>query len=72
MRSVADDLKALTREHVARLEPFARVRLAFELGDADAASLARARGITAAEARRVFAAHRAIGRVPSSVNRETP
>jgi hypothetical protein len=70
MRSVADDLRADTRAMVACLEPFARVRLALELGDADAAALARARGITVTDARRVFASRKATGRIPSSVNRD--
>jgi len=72
MRSVADDLKADTRAAVARLDPMARVALALALGDEDASALARARGITVAEARRIFAARRAAGRLPSVANRERP
>lgn len=72
MRSVADDLRAETRRQVASLEPFARLALAFALGDADVSMLTRTRGITIVAARRVFAAHRAAGRVPSVANLDTP
>jgi hypothetical protein len=68
MRSVADDLKTRSREQLARLEPVARMTLALELGDADAAFLARARGISLADARSLLAARRTVGRVPSIVN----
>jgi len=71
MRSVADDLRAETRHQAAGLDPLARVQLALELGDADAISLANARGMTVAEARSLCAASRGIGRVASVANRAT-
>jgi hypothetical protein len=72
MRSVADDLKAESREQLARLHPMARVELALSLGDEDAMMLARARGIAVADARRLFAARRAAGRVASVANIDMP
>src|SRR5436190_2796202 len=72
MRSVADDLKIESREALASLEPMARIALALALGEQDAGLLACARGITLAQARRRFAAGRALGRMPSVANLDTP
>jgi len=71
MRSIADALRAETRAQMAALDPAARLRLAFELGDADVAALARARGLNDDQARAIFAASRAVGRMPSVANRAT-
>lgn len=68
MRSVADDLREDTRRRMQRLSAVERVRIALELGDADAAALAAARRITVAEARAVIARSRSIGRRPSCAN----
>lgn len=71
MRSVADDLRAETRAQLTALEPAERLRLAFQLGDADVAALGGARGLTIDEAAAVFSTSRSVGRVPSVANRST-
>ena len=68
MRSVADDLRDRTRASVAGLSPLARLSLALELGDADAAAFGLARGLSPVESRRVLAHSRTVGRVPSVAN----
>ena len=65
MRSVADELREDTRRRAAELTPEERVNLALRLGDADVAALSDARRITPAEARRIIAASRRVGRQPS-------
>ena len=68
VRSVAGALRGRTQTAVSRLAPMARVRLAHELGDADANMVARSRSISVSEARRLLAHARSIGRVPSIAN----
>ena len=68
MRSIADDLRAGTRELIARLDPMARLQLALELGDADAAAFATLKGLSVTEARCVLAHARSLGRVASAAN----
>jgi hypothetical protein len=68
MRSVADGLRADTREADSREEPFARLERALMLGDADVQAFATARGLSLDEARRTLALARTIGRVPSVAN----
>jgi len=62
MRSVADSLREDTRRRASELSPEARLEQALALGDADVAALSEARGITAAEARKVIARSRQQGR----------
>ena len=71
VHSVADHLREQTRAGVARLEPMARVRLALDLGDADAHAVARSKGISVSDARRVLAAARSVGRIASVANART-
>ena len=71
MRSVADDLRSRSRAAVLRLAPLDRVRLALELGDADARRFATMKGLCVAEARRTLSAARRIGRVVSVANDRT-
>jgi hypothetical protein len=68
VRSVADDLRERTRAAAASLPPLERLRLALELGDRDAEALARTRGVTTSEARRLLARQRSAGRVASVAN----
>jgi hypothetical protein len=68
VRSIADALRERTHTAVARLAPMARVRLALELGDADANLVATSRGVSVDEARRLLARARNLGRVPSVAN----
>ncbi len=66
MKSVADRLRDDTRRRDATLTPEARLQQALDLGAADVAALATARGISEREARAVFARSRRAGRVPSA------
>jgi hypothetical protein len=68
MHSVADDLRRESLQAAARLDPWARVELAFRLGEEDVATLARIRGISPDAAKRVFAHVRTVGRVASVSN----
>jgi len=65
MRSVADGLRAESRRKTASLSPAARIDLALRLGDADLDLLIRARGIPRAEAVRLLARSRQVGRAVS-------
>lgn len=68
VRSIADALREQTQATVAKLAPMARVRLALELGDADANLVAASKAISVSDARRLLAQARSIGRVPSIAN----
>jgi hypothetical protein len=65
VRSVADDLRRQTQEHVLALPLAARVELALSLGDDDLDLFARTSGLERDEARRRLRAQRQIGRAPS-------
>jgi hypothetical protein len=65
---VADALRGQTHSTVTLLAPMARVRLALELGDADAELVAKSRGVSLADARGLLAQARSIGRIPSIAN----
>ena len=62
MRSVADDLRDELRQRVAAMTLDERIRLSFELGEADLAMLQSARGISRAEAMEIFKRSRRHGR----------
>jgi hypothetical protein len=68
MRSLADDLRSELRQRVAELSPAERIDLALRLGADDVRALATSRGISEAEARRIFTRARALGRQPSVAN----
>lgn len=68
MSHVADQFREETRRKTRALPILDRIQLAFELGDADAAVLAAAKGLTLAEAKTVIARSRAVGRQPSCAN----
>ena len=68
MRSVADALRDETRRKTKALSPEARIRLALELGDADAVALSNARGVSLSEARVAIARSRRLGRRPSTIH----
>jgi hypothetical protein len=65
MRSVADDLRALTHARVLRLPAAERMLLALTLGDEDLDLYARASGRSRADARQVLHIQRTHGRAPS-------
>ena len=62
MRSVADDLRDELRQRVAAMTPEERMRLSFELGEADLTLLQAARGISRDEAKAIFKRTRQHGR----------
>lgn len=64
--SIADSLRAEQAEHVRRLEPSARVELAFALGRRDLELYAAANAVSKEEARRKLRAQRRVGRIHSS------
>jgi len=66
VRSIADDLRRETVERVKALAPAERIRLAIRLAERDAASYARARGLSLDEAREALARQRRRGRRPSA------
>jgi hypothetical protein len=66
MRSVADDLRRVDFEALARLSIGERIVLALALGDADLETLQHARGIDRAAAIRVFEQQRQAGRTHSA------
>lgn len=70
MRSVADDLRDDTRRRMSTLTPAERMKLAFELGDADVALLCSTKGIDVPEAKAIIARSRSVGRQPSVANRD--
>jgi multidrug resistance efflux pump len=65
MRSVADDLRARTREADARLTPAERVERALRLGDDDLQAFAARHRVSLGEARRRLSRQRQLGRRPS-------
>jgi hypothetical protein len=65
MRSVADEFRAESQRRVSAMTAAERLRLAFELGEADVALLQAARSIGREEARRLFARARQHGRTRS-------
>jgi hypothetical protein len=68
MRSVADDLRRLTRARVLTMTPAARIDLALALGEDDLALFARTAGLEPQAARRRLRARRSRGRAPSVAN----
>jgi hypothetical protein len=68
MRSVADDLRLDSAHRLSHLSVVERIDLALRLGDEDVVFYCAAQGVSDAEARRVLARARAVGRVPSSSN----
>ena len=62
MHSVADELRAESREAMARRSPAERVRLALALGDSDVTLLCAARGISQDDAVQVIRRSRQHGR----------
>jgi hypothetical protein len=68
MRSVADDLRRLTRNRVLDLQPAARIALALALGDDDLALFARASGLGREQAKIRLRLQRCRGRAPSVAN----
>jgi hypothetical protein len=65
MRSVADDLRARTRDADARLTPAERVERALRLGDDDLQAFIARHGLSLADARRRLSRQRQLGRRPS-------
>jgi hypothetical protein len=70
MRSVAGVFRADTVRRVAQMSVAERLRLAFELGEADLRLLMSTRAVSRDEARRVFARSRQHGRTPSRAARQ--
>jgi hypothetical protein len=69
MRSVADELRRNTHARVLALPMMARIELALQLGDEDAALYAAHAHLEAGEARRRLRAQRANGRAISRAAR---
>jgi len=65
MRSVADSFRQDTVRRGLSLAPEARLALGHRLAEADVDLYCAAHGVSRAEARRVFAAARQVGRRPS-------
>jgi hypothetical protein len=66
MASVADELRRIDREALARLSGEERIALALALGDTDVEALQQARGIDRETAVRVIRRQRQAGRQPSA------
>lgn len=65
MRSVADDLRAESRQRALQLSPYERVQLALTLGEADVELLSAARALSTDEAVDAIRLTRRYGRRPS-------
>ncbi|MBY0492844.1 MAG: hypothetical protein K2Y23_01395 [Cyanobacteria bacterium] len=72
MRSVADDLRRDTVERILAMSVANRIRLALDLGDADADRYAQAAGRSLQQARQHLAARRHVGRTPSRCASSAP
>jgi hypothetical protein len=71
MRSVADDLRAETRQRVAGLQATQRLELALALGDSDVELLSAARRFSRDEAVEAIRRTRRHGRRPSASSEGT-